>query len=186
MNLPNLITLGRLISVPVAVWLMLSEEFAAAFWLFMAAGFSDALDGFIAKRFGQSTTLGALLDPLADKALLVSVYVTLGAAGHLPIWLAILVVFRDILIIGGYLLAQVVTQPLHPNPLGISKLNTALQISLIAFLLARLGFGFSDFGFPGFGLTRVLEYSVGLTTVASGTAYVVRWVRLLAGTEVAK
>src|SRR5277367_6169746 len=85
-NLPNFITLARLLSVPVAVWLILVGEFAAAFWVFVAAGVSDALDGFIAKRFDQRTRLGALLDPIADKSLLVAVYVTLGVAGELPAW----------------------------------------------------------------------------------------------------
>ena len=84
MNLPNFITLARLLSVPVAVWLILEGEFTAAFWVFVAAGISDGIDGFIAKRFDRRTKLGALLDPIADKSLLVAVYITLGIAGHLP------------------------------------------------------------------------------------------------------
>ncbi len=178
MNAPNLITLARLMSVPVAVWLVLGNEFTAAFWLFVAAGVSDGIDGFIAKHFDQRTALGALLDPIADKALLVSMFVTLGIAGRLPNWLVILVVFRDILIVGGFVLAIVVTQPLRWEPLAISKLNTALQIALIAVLLGRLGLDVEDFG-----LTRVLIYTVGTTTVLSGAAYLVRWVRALAGDE---
>lgn len=178
MNAPNLITLARLLSVPVAIWLILGGEFTAAFWLFLAAGVSDGIDGFIAKHFNQRTALGALLDPIADKALLVSMFVTLGIAGWLPNWLVILVVFRDILIVGGFVLALTVAQRLRSEPVAISKFNTAMQIALIAVLLGRLGLNVEDFG-----LTRVLIYTVGTTTVLSGAAYLVRWVRSLAGHE---
>jgi cardiolipin synthase (CMP-forming) len=177
-NLPNIITLGRLLSVPVAIWLVLSEELAATFWLFAAAGISDAVDGFIAKRFDRRTRLGALLDPLADKALLVSMYVTLGHAGHLPNWLVILVVFRDVLIIGGFLLVGALAQPMRWEPLYVSKLNTALQIALIGVVLARAGFGIDDFG-----LGTLLVYAVATTTVISGAGYLIRWARALAGAE---
>ncbi|HEV8029336.1 MAG TPA: CDP-alcohol phosphatidyltransferase family protein [Stellaceae bacterium] len=178
MNLPNLISLGRLLSVPVAIWLVLSGELAGAFWLFVASGVSDAVDGFIAKRFDQRTRLGALLDPLADKALLVSVYVTLGIGGYLPNWLVILVVFRDVLIVGGWLLVAGLGQRMRWEPLYVSKLNTALQIGLIAVVLARLGLGLRDFG-----LVVVLTYGVGATTVISGAGYLVRWAGALAGVE---
>ena len=84
---------------------------AAAFLLFLAAGISDAVDGFLAKRFGMTTELGAYLDPLADKALIVSIYVTLGITGVIPRWLVILVVSRDIMIVGAVMLSWVVGQP---------------------------------------------------------------------------
>jgi cardiolipin synthase (CMP-forming) len=177
-NLPNLITLGRLLCVPVAIWLVLSDDLGAAFWLFAAAGLSDAVDGFIAKRFDQRSRLGALLDPLADKALLVSMYVTLGVAGHLPNWLVILVVFRDVLIIGGFLLVTALAHAMRWEPIFISKLNTALQIALVVVVLARLGLGI-----PDLGLGRLLIYAVAATTVISGAAYLVRWGRALAGVE---
>lgn len=178
MSLPNAITLARLLCVPVAVWLILNEELALAFWLFVAAGLSDAVDGFIAKRFDQRSALGALMDPLADKALLVSMYVTLGIANHLPNWLVILVVFRDILIVGGYLFTVALTQPIRSHPLAISKINTALQIALIAIVLAHIGLQL-----PDYGLVTVLIYAVGATTIASGAGYLVRWTRALTGTE---
>jgi cardiolipin synthase len=177
-NLPNLITLGRLLCVPLAIWLVLANDLAAAFWLFVAAGLSDAIDGFIAKRFNQRSRLGALLDPIADKALLVSMFVTLGLAGHLPAWLVILVVFRDVLIVGGFLLVTVLAHAMHWEPLFVSKLNTALQIALIAVVLCRLGLGVADFG-----LGRMLIYAVAATTVISGAAYLVRWGSALAGVE---
>ena len=178
MNLPNFITLARLLSVPVAVWLILEGEFAAAFWVFVAAGISDALDGFIAKRFDRRTKLGALLDPIADKSLLVGVYITLGIAGHLPAWLVILVVFRDFLIIGGFLLVHAMAHAMRSEPLIISKLNTLLQIGLAAATLGRLGLRL-DAGM----WTHTLIYIVAATTVISGAGYLVRWTRALAGME---
>jgi cardiolipin synthase len=183
---PNLITLGRLLSVPVAIWLVLTGELAAAFWLFIAAGLSDAVDGFIAKHFDQRSRLGALLDPVADKALLVSMYVTLGLAHHLPAWLVILVVFRDVLIIGGFLLISALGQPMGWEPLVVSKLNTAAQIALIGVVLAQLGLGVPDFiGVFSFGARAVLIYLVAGTTLVSGAGYLVRWTRSLGGPEAA-
>src|SRR5271169_3655914 len=117
LNLPNLISLARLLLVPLEIWLILVGRYGLAFWILVAAGISDALDGFIAKKFDRRTRLGALLDPLADKVLLVSVYVTLGFAGQLWTWLVVLVVFRDIMIVGGYLLIQAIAtvpKPFHP------------------------------------------------------------------------
>jgi cardiolipin synthase len=178
LNLPNLITLTRLMSVPLTIWLILGERFGAAFWVFVGAGISDALDGFIAKRFDCRTRLGALLDPAADKALLTSVYVALGIAEYLPNWLVILVVFRDVMIIGGFLLIQSLSAPRKFDPLYISKINTAAQIALVAYVLARLGLGF-----PDGQVTPVLVWATALTTLLSGLSYLVRWARILSGTE---
>jgi cardiolipin synthase len=180
-NLPNFITLGRLLAVPVEIWLVLSGELTAAFALFVLAGLSDGVDGYIAKRFDQRTELGALLDPIADKALLVSLFVTLGLSGHLPNWLVILVVFRDVLIVGGFLLGSMLGGESRARPLLISKANTGFQILLVAYTLARLGLGFADRG-----VGTVLTYLVAATTVLSGAAYLVRWARTLAGMEAPK
>src|SRR5262249_58872248 len=117
LNLPNLISLGRLLLVPLAISLILEDSYGTAFWVFVVAGVSDALDGFIAKRFDRRTRLGALLDPLADKVLLVSVYVTLGIAGQIWAWLVVLVVFRDVMIIGGFFLIHaLLALPQTPPP----------------------------------------------------------------------
>jgi len=174
-NLPNLITLARLLCVPLAIWLILEARYGVAFWVFVAAGISDALDGYIAKRFDQRTPLGALLDPIADKALLAGVYITLGLADQLPHWLVILVVLRDLLIVGGYLLIQGTAAP---QPLFISKVNTLVQISLIGFVLARLGLGIDE----GW-LTALLVDAAAVTTVWSGLSYLVRCVRILVESE---
>src|SRR5438132_13309320 len=142
LNLPNLISLGRLLLVPLAISLILDGNYSAAFWILVVAGFSDALDGFIAKRFDRRTRLGALLDPLADKVLLVSVYVTLGIAGQIWTWLVVLVVFRDVMIIGGFLLVQAITaMPKPTHPLFISKVNTGVQVAMVGYVLARRGLG---------------------------------------------
>lgn len=177
-NLPNFLSFARLLSVPVIIWLLLDRALAASFWLFVAAGITDALDGFLAKRFNSRTQLGAYLDPLADKALLVGVYVTLGWTGDLPAWLVILVVFRDLTIVGGALLEQTITQSFKSRPMMISKVNTALQIALAALVLARLGLSFYDFG-----LTAILVLVVAATTVASGLAYLVHFTRRLSRAE---
>lgn len=178
LSLPNLITLARLCAVPLAIWLILGGRYGAAFWVFIGAGISDALDGYIAKRFDSRTRLGALLDPVADKALLSSVYVTLGLAGQLPNWLVILVVFRDVMIVGGFVLIQATAAPKRFDPLFISKLNTAVQIALIAFVLARLGLGVEDGA-----MTHLFIAATALTTVLSGLSYLVRWARILARSE---
>jgi cardiolipin synthase (CMP-forming) len=178
LNLPNLISLARLFLVPVTIWLIIDGQYGVAFWVLVAAGISDALDGFIAKRFDRRTRLGALLDPVADKAMLVSIYVTLGIAHQLATWLVVLVVFRDVLIVGGFLLVQAVTLPRRYDPLYISKINTGMQIVLVGFVLARLGLGAA----PGW-LDFALSLTVAGTTIASGLAYLLRWTRILAGTE---
>jgi len=170
-NIPNLITLARILAVPLLVWLIIKGEIATAFWVFVIAGVSDALDGFIAKRFGFVTALGTYLDPIADKALLVSAYITLGQAGYINTWLVILVVFRDVLIIGGTVLFHTLDRPVEMRPFFISKFNTLMQILLVAVLLGNLGVEFPDFGMLPF-----LAYLVGATTVLSGLAYMGRWV----------
>ena len=124
MSLPNLISIARLMAVPVMIYLILNGYYLAAFWLFVAAGVSDAIDGYLAKALGQETVLGSYLDPLADKALLVSVYVTLGHVNLLPSWLVIMVVFRDLIIVGGVVLLHISTNDVKMKPLLISKLNT--------------------------------------------------------------
>jgi len=178
-SLPNLITLARLLSVPIIVWLVLTGALKAALVVFALAGLSDAVDGFIAKRFNQRSVLGAMLDPVADKAMLVSLFITLGIAHHLPAWVVILVVFRDIMIIGGFLFWTALGQHIRSDPLIISKINTAAQICLILATLGRLAFGIEDHN-----VCLVLTYIVGATTLLSGAAYLVRWGRSLAGAEI--
>jgi cardiolipin synthase (CMP-forming) len=172
LNIPNLITLGRILLVPVVVWAIASGAMWIAFVLFLAAGVSDAIDGFLAKRFGMATELGAYLDPLADKALIVSIYLTLGVNGLIPRWLVILVVSRDILIVGGILLSWLVGNPLKIKPLLVSKLNTVAQILFACVVLGSLGFNYE---LPT--LTLILMGLVAVLTLLSVAAYVAEWVR---------
>ncbi len=168
--LPNFISLARLLAVPVAVYLILQGQLQAAFWIFVAAGVSDALDGYLAKRLGAESEIGRYLDPLADKALLVGVYVALNRVDHLATWLVFLVVFRDLLIIGGAILFQTLTQSLKMAPLFISKINTVAQITLASVVLGELGLGI-ELAF----LSEALLYIVALTTFVSGAAYIYKW-----------
>ena len=178
MNLPNLITFGRLLTVPVAVYLIMQSAYLAAFLLFLLAGVSDALDGYLAKRNNQTTELGAILDPLADKALLVGVYLTLGLQDNLPNWLVLLVVFRDVLIVGGVIILFLVRLEVKMRPLIVSKINTAAQIGLAALVLAELGLELQIRG-----LVEAMIYAVAVTTVISGASYMVSWTRQMAGIE---
>ena len=165
-NLPNIITFARLCAVPLAFWLVLEHRMDEAFVLFVAAGLSDALDGWLARRYGGNA-IGALMDPVADKALLVTMYITLASVGALPAWLAILVVFRDLLIVGGIIVLAVLGHAVAIRPLYISKLNTVMQIVLIAVCLLQGGFGLGIANLLG-----VLTWCVAVTTLASGAAYV--------------
>ncbi|MFG1463101.1 CDP-alcohol phosphatidyltransferase family protein [Xanthobacter sp. DSM 24535] len=175
MSLPNLITLCRILLVPVLVWAIASGEVKLAFWLFVLAGASDALDGFLAKRFGMQTELGAYLDPLADKALLISIYVSLAVAELIPRWVAIAVVTRDVMIIGAILLSVLMDKPVTIRPLVVSKVNTAVQIAFAALVLASAGLAI-DVG----SAFQVGLVAVGLLTALSAAAYLAEWMRHMA------
>jgi cardiolipin synthase len=168
LNIPNIITLGRLMAVPVTVWLILNNFILSAFGLFVIAGVSDAIDGYLAKRWDQVTEIGKHLDPLADKALLVSIYITLGVQGHLESWLVILVVFRDVMIVGAVILYQTMIRKLEVNPLIISKINTVAQIILAALVMGSKGLDV-DVGL----FFELMIGIVTLTTLTSGLSYLV-------------
>jgi cardiolipin synthase (CMP-forming) len=171
-NLPNLITIARILTVPVIVWAITSGQMLFAFLLFLAAGVSDAVDGFLAKRFGMQSEFGSYLDPLADKALIVSIYISLGITEALPRWLVILVVSRDIMIVAAVMLSWLVDKPMAIKPLTVSKLNTAAQILLATLVLASLGLGI-DVGW----LIPLGVAAVAALTLVSVAAYVREWVR---------
>jgi len=177
-NIPNSLTLMRIVLVPLVVWLIITHEMLAAFLLFLFAGLSDAADGFLAKRYKWDTELGAYLDPIADKALLVSIYVTLGLAGQLPAWLVIAVVSRDILIVGAVVLSWMLSRPLSMHPLLISKANTFSQIVLAGLVLAELGLGLRLEE-----IVEILVWVTGTLTIVSAAAYFVAWLRHMASYE---
>ena len=176
MTIPNVITLLRFFLVPGVVFALLSGRMEWALAGFVIAGVSDGVDGFIARQFNQRSVLGAYLDPMADKLLLVSVFVVLGLMGNLPLWLVIAAVSRDALIIGAVLLSTIMGHPVEMKPLYVSKANTAMQIVLAAFILAELAFGV-EFETLRYGLI----FLSGLLTVASAAAYLVPRLRKMNG-----
>ena len=177
-SIPNFVTLARIILVPVIVWAIVSNQMEIAFALFVIAGISDAVDGFLAKRFNMTSDLGALLDPLADKALLVSIYVALGVLGEVPRWLVILVVSRDIMIVAAVIVSWLFGKPIPMKPLMISKLNTVAQVAFAALVLAALGFGFKSTPYD-----LILMGFVTVFTLVSVSLYLVEWVRHMSTIE---
>jgi cardiolipin synthase (CMP-forming) len=175
MTIPNFITIGRLLLVPLAVLMIGQGRWVAAFSIFIVAGVSDAVDGFLAKRFGMASELGAYLDPVADKALIVAIYVTLAIGGIIPAWLTILVVSRDIIIISGVILSWLMEKPVEMAPFIVSKLNTAAQIGFAALVLGMKAFG-TDLG-AGFNVAATV---VAVLTLASMGAYLAFWLKHMA------
>jgi cardiolipin synthase len=178
LSIPNLITLGRILMVPIVVWAIASGRMQLAFLLFLAAAVSDGVDGFLAKRFGMKTELGAYLDPLADKILIVSIYVTLGVTQVIPLWIVILVVSRDFMIVGAIILSWLVDMPVAIKPHLISKLNTAAQIVFACLVLASRGYQIS--AEPVLTLVMVL---VAVLTSLSVVLYLAQWVRHINSAE---
>jgi cardiolipin synthase len=170
-QLPNLITALRIAAVPVLILLLREHDYRAALAVFVLAGLSDGLDGLIAKRFHYVSRLGAILDPIADKLLLVSTYVMLVLLDHLPFWLVLAVVSRDALIVGGYLIYTNLYGPVQMHPSLLSKLNTLAQIALAVVVLVQLA---TDYISPLF--TLGLVYLTAATTIGSGLHYLWIWI----------
>lgn len=171
-SLPNFITIARLLLTPVAIIMVNDESWRAAFFIFALAGVSDALDGWLAKTYSLQSELGAVLDPLADKALIISIYVTLAIVGRAPVWLAILIVSRDALIVGGVSVAWFLGRPMKMRPHVASKITTAVQLALAALIL-----GGAAFGFRLEALESLLIGSVAALTIASASVYLWLWVQ---------
>ncbi|MFQ5643221.1 MAG: CDP-alcohol phosphatidyltransferase family protein [Thiogranum sp.] len=171
-DIPNLITVGRILLVAPVAWALMAEEYPVALILFFVAGVSDAVDGFLAKRFGWASRLGALLDPLADKFLLVTCYAVLTWNGLLPVWLLLLVLARDLLIVGGAVVYNFRIERLEADPTLISKLNTLLQILLVLLVIIYQATGWGPAQWIDW-----LIYAVTVSVVWSGLDYVVTWTR---------
>ena len=168
--LPNAISLMRIALVAPILLLILNGGFGWALVLFSVAGFSDGIDGYLAKRFEWHSRLGALLDPVADKLLVAGTFITLAYTQHIPVWLAAVVILRDVLIIGGAMAYNFIVKPVEGEPTKISKLNTALQLLFLLFVLSRAGFGWPD------EITiTVLGAAILITVVISGVDYVWSW-----------
>jgi cardiolipin synthase (CMP-forming) len=172
MTIPNMISVFRLVLVPIVILMILREEWLWAFALCAIAGISDGIDGYIARHFDMCSAFGAAIDPLADKALLVSVYITLAVVGIIPSWLAIVVVSRDIMILMAFVVAWMMAQPLAVKPLYVSKVTTVVQITYAAVLLGALAFTVDLGGFADLFALLVL-----FLTLTSAGLYLARWLK---------
>lgn len=168
--LPNALCVARMLLVAPLVMLIVDGRYAAALLVLVVAGFSDGLDGFLAKRFDWRTRLGGLLDPAADKLLLVAAFFALSYVGLVPLELALVVVARDVVIVLGAALYQWLIAPVEGEPSAISKLNTACQLAMVFFALTAAAFAWP----PPVSLT-VLGAAVVFTSIVSGLTYVLRW-----------
>jgi cardiolipin synthase len=168
--LPNAISLLRIALIVPILLLIVDGQYKTALILCFVAGSSDGVDGYLAKRFDWNTRLGALLDPIADKLLVDGVFVTLVYTGHIPLWLGVLVIVRDVVIVGGATIYNFLIRPVEGEPTRISKLNTALQLLFVLFILCHAAFGWPD----QIAIT-VLGAAVVVTVVISGIDYVWSW-----------
>jgi cardiolipin synthase len=169
-TIPNLITISRILSVPVLIILLHGEHYDWAFLVFLVSGISDGLDGYIAKRYDMESELGGILDPFADKALIVSSYLMLMLLGDVPFWLFMTVIFRDLLIMVGGFLYAAINGRMKMKPSYLSKLNTFTQLSLVVIILGQRSFGLD---FPQF--TSFMIYATAITTIVSGLHYAWVW-----------
>ncbi|MEI2741757.1 MAG: CDP-alcohol phosphatidyltransferase family protein [Candidatus Competibacter sp.] len=171
-DIPNLITSLRILLVPPFLWLLLQEHYRMALLLFVIAGVSDALDGFLAKHYGWTSELGGILDPIADKLLLIGALLALGWLNELPAWLVALAIFRDAVIIAGAVSYHLLIERVRGDPLLISKLNTLVQLTLVFAVI----FNYGVFPLPRGVLTGLIDLTA-LTLIWSGAAYVWQWGR---------
>ena len=166
----------RVVLVPMVVFALLSEAWVSAFLLFLLAGLSDAVDGIVARALNQVSEFGTFLDPIADKALLVSVFIVLSYLGKVSLWFAILLVSRDLLIVTGIIIAFLLDKPITIRPLWISKATTLIQIVLALLVLELLAFNHT---LPT--AQFVVEIIAGVLTALSGAAYMIQGIRHFAG-----
>ncbi len=176
-HIPNAICILRILLIGPIIYSMLKGNFGVSLALVIVAGLSDGLDGYLAKRFNWRTRLGGLLDPVADKLLLVSVFLTLAWLGLAPLWLAAVVIGRDLVIVSGALAYEHLITEVQPEPTKISKLNTGLQLLYILFALSRLATGW-----PAQTSLLVVGAAVLVVSVVSGLDYVLTWSARARGT----
>ncbi len=171
-DIPNILSILRIfLSIPV-VWMLLQHNFGIALILFAIAGVSDGLDGYLAKHYGWQSRLGGLLDPLADKILLVFSVLSLGWLELLPSWLVFIVILRDLVIVTGAFVYNFQVAELDASPTLISKFNTVVQIVLVLAVVLNQGF----IAIPNLLLHGLIWLTL-ITTIWSGLNYVVVWSR---------
>jgi cardiolipin synthase len=170
--LPNAVSIMRIVLVAPIVMLLLRAEFGWALMLFLIAAVSDGIDGYLAKHFSWHSRLGAILDPAGDKLLVAGNFATLAYLSEIPIWLAGIVILRDVVIVAGSFLVNFLVQPLSGEPTRISKLNTALELMFLLFVISRAGYAWPD------KITiTILGAAILVTVVISGSNYVATWVK---------
>jgi cardiolipin synthase len=179
MNIPNLLTIGRILLVPLLVIFLLDGREMAAFWVFVVAGVTDALDGFLARVLKQKTEFGAFIDPIADKLLLITSYITLAVLGILPKWLAVIVVSRDVIICGGIGILMLYNRDFKIKPSLVSKVTTFLQLLTVVYYLGH------DFLQPIFPMGSYLLFPTAGFTILSGVHYIIRGFGILGDPEAA-
>ncbi len=171
-DIPNIISILRILLTLPVMYYLLQHDYMTALLLFAVAGFSDGLDGFLAKHYGWQSRLGGLLDPLADKALIMISFLVLAATGLIPIWLVLAVICRDLIIVGGALYYNFMVEEVQPSPSLLSKLNTVLQMLLVILVMTDAG---------PFPLPRMLidasQWLLLFTVLASGAHYIYVWGR---------
>jgi cardiolipin synthase len=173
MNLPNYITLFRVILIPFFINLMIYGYYREALLVFVVAGITDALDGMIARLTRKKTELGAFLDPMADKLLILSAFVTLVLLDKLPVWLVIIVVSRDAILVLGSLIIYVMTHTIKIQPTFIGKLTTVMQLVVVTLSLVLMNYG------TEMGIMTVLQWATAGITIASGSQYVLRGIKMV-------
>ena len=170
--LPNAISISRILLILPILWLFVEDQFGWALGLFLAAGLSDGIDGYLAKRFGWSTRLGAFLDPAGDKLLIAWSYGTLAYLGNIPVWLAFIVIFRDVVIVAGSFIYHYLVRRLEGQPTWVSKLNTVLEFVFLVLVIWKAGYDWPD------DVTiTIFGAAVLVTVVLSGYDYVSNWIR---------
>jgi len=170
--LPNAISIMRIMLILPILILFVNDEFGWALTLFIIAGLSDGVDGYLAKTYGWNTRLGAFLDPAGDKLLVAWSFGTLAFLGHIPVWLAVIVIMRDVIIVAGSFMYHYLVRRLEGEPTFISKFNTGLEFAFLIFVMARAGFGWPD------QITiTIVGAAVLVTVVISGYDYVSNWIR---------
>ena len=173
MTIPNIITMIRIILTPVFVIYLINGQLITGLIVLVICGVSDGLDGFIARVFKQKSRLGSYLDPLADKIILVSAFVTLGIMGFLPSWLSVVVISRDVLILIGIIILYLTGFELNVKPVISSKVTTCFQFGTVIAVLAR------DYLVPVQEYYSYLYYITALLTIISFLQYLYQWLNMM-------
>ena len=170
--IPNIISIFRILLILPVLLLIFRSQYQWALFLFLVAGLSDALDGYLAKHFGWRTRVGALLDPVADKLLIAGSYIALAWLNLIPFWLATIVVSRDLIIAIGVFIYSFIIEPFEGEPTKISKINTFLELLFVLVILCSIAFDW-----PANSVITVIGSAVLVTVFISGIDYIISWIR---------